>query len=162
MDICQNNIDLMYFTKSSYLNRSSNNIIKCELSEDDLDFYKKRIFQLTKDLLRKKSTNKKVLGAFNDYALAAIKHFKFEDKKEIYQKEFDDLTEIKKEPIKDFEINDTTKIMTKEIKINQKSIKDLMNVKTNIKKKSMKIPKTKKININTNEFKMKGVKEKHR
>lgn len=160
MDICQNNIDLMYFSKSSYLNRTSNNLIKSELSNDDLEFYKKRIFQLTKDILRKKTINKKVLGAFNDYALAAIKHFKFEDKKEIYQKEFDDLTEIKKTPNKNFEITETTKMITKEIKINQKSVKELMNVKTNIKKQSLTIPKTKKININTDEFKMKGVKEK--
>ena len=55
----------------------------------------------------------------------------------------------------------TDKIITKEVKISQKSVKELLNVKSNI-KKQMILPSKKSVNINTEYYKMKGVKEKEK
>tara|TARA_Y100000816_G_C26090126_1_gene575968 strand:+ start:1594 stop:2079 length:486 start_codon:yes stop_codon:yes gene_type:complete len=159
MDICKNKIDLMYLTNSVYQNKSKAKHEK-SLIKEDINFYKKRIFQLTKDILRNKSVNNRVEDAFNNYALTAIKCFKFQDKMEIYQKQYNNVTEKVKKPKEDFEIMTMNKMMCKEIKITQKSVKELMKVQTNVKKQQMFIPKKKEIVIDTNEYKMKGVKEK--
>ena len=163
MDICKNKIDLYYFTNSTYLNRFNKSQENDNLNEE-IKFYKKRIFQLAKDILRKKEgINKTVEGAFLEFSRFAIQHFKFEDKKEIYQKEYDNMKNIeKKKPLDNFEIMTTDKIITKEVKISQKSVKELLNVKSNIKKKQMILPSKKSVNINTEYYKMKGVKEKEK
>ena len=96
MDICKNKIDLYYFTNSTYLNRFNKSQENDNLNEE-IKFYKKRIFQLAKDILRKKEgINKTVEGAFLEFSRFAIQHFKFEDKKEIYQKEYDNMKNIEK------------------------------------------------------------------
>ena len=159
MDICKNNIDFLYLSNSVYLNKFN------KKSEDmnkniDIDFYKKRIFQITKDLLRKKKVDPNIQSAFDAYVSVVINHFKFQDTMEIYQKEYADIKDEKKQPKQDFQLNDTNKLMTKEIKFSQKTIKEIMNIQSNIKKPKIIIPSKKNIDINTTKYKTKGVKEK--
>ena len=66
-----------------------------ETLDDDIAFYRKRILNTTKDLLRKKSVNSAVDGSFIEYCNELIKYFKFIDKKEVLQEEYKNLKEKK-------------------------------------------------------------------
>jgi hypothetical protein len=159
MDICKNNIDFLYLTNSMYLNKfnkKSETITK----NIDIDFYKKRIFQITKDLLRKKKVDSNIQSAFDAYVSVVIDHFKFQDTMEIYQKQYVDIKDKKQPPKQDFQLNCTNKLMAKEIKFSQKTIKEIMNIQSNVKKSKIIIPSKKNIDINTTDYKTKGVKEK--
>jgi hypothetical protein len=160
MDISSNKIDLLYLSNSVYLNKYNKKVETVKNINNEIDFYKKRIFQITKDLLRKKPVDTKIQDAFNNFVGVVIEYFKFNDTMEIYQKEYKDISIDKKKPNINFELMDTNKLMTKEIKFSQKTIKEIMNIQSNKKKHKLIIPSKKNIEINTDEYKNKGVKEK--
>ena len=54
MDISNNKIDLLYLTNPAILQKYNKTLIKNNEDQEEMEFYKKRIFQITKDLLRKK------------------------------------------------------------------------------------------------------------
>ena len=60
MDISLNLIDLQYLTNPDQLTKLMQKKDLQQISRNDLDFYKKRIFQLTKDMLRGEKINTKV------------------------------------------------------------------------------------------------------
>ena len=78
MDVSLNLIDLQYLTNPDKLNKIMQKQNISKISQRDLEFYKKRIFQLTKDMLRGEKINTKVDKAFEHYANICIDHFQFE------------------------------------------------------------------------------------
>jgi len=96
MDCSLNAIDLQYLSNPFELNKLTRNKTLINFSSNDIKFYKKRIFQLTKDLLRGEKKDGKIQKAFHEYALVCIEHFKFIDKMEIIQK----IIKILKIPLK--------------------------------------------------------------
>jgi hypothetical protein len=82
-------IDLMYLTK---FNKQSRNTTTHEIvDKKEVVFYRKRIFQLCKDLLRQNEFNSNIKESFDQFCLTAIDHFKMIDKSEIIQNEYKDL-----------------------------------------------------------------------
>ena len=160
-----NNIDLMYFTNSSARRMIDEKDQEKEkkLDKKDIKFYRKRILQLTKDLLRGGKSSNIINESFTAFAETAIKSFKFEDEAEILQKEFEDLEEKKKasKGKKEFVSLESDKLMMKDLK-NKKNdtIKNFAVVKTKKKKEKIKTPTQKKIDLKTEELKNKGVKKK--
>ena len=73
------------------------------IDEEDIKFYRKRILQTTKNYLRLNRINSEVDSAFENYAEQLIKHFKFIDKKEMVQKEYENLPKKKNKKISKFE-----------------------------------------------------------
>jgi hypothetical protein len=71
------------------LKKTSNNI---DLSKD-IKFYRKRICQITKDMSRGEFIDETLRPAFIGYATTLIYHFKQLDEKDIYQTEYDDLSD---------------------------------------------------------------------
>ena len=69
MDISLNLIDLQYLTNPDQMSKLKQKKEFQQIPRNDLDFYKKRIFQLTKDMLRGEKINTKVNKAFVNYAL---------------------------------------------------------------------------------------------
>lgn len=66
-------------------------------SEDERKFYRKRMLQLTRDLIAGEISNANLESAFDNYMQESIKYFKFMDKKDIIQGEYTELNEeIKK------------------------------------------------------------------
>ena len=160
-----NEIDLMYFTNSSArrMMDEKEKVKQKKIDKKDIKFYRKRILQLTKDLLRGGKSSNIINESFNAFVETAIKSFKFEDEEEILQKEFEDLEEKKKKNPKEKEFisMDSDKLMMKDLK-NKKNdtIKNFAVVKTKKKKEKIKTPSQKKIDLKTEELKNKGVKKK--
>ena len=94
MDISLNLIDLQYLTNPDQLTKLMQKKDLQQISRNDLDFYKKRIFQLTKDMLRGEKINTKVNKAFVNYAQICIDHFKFTDKMELIQNDYKDIKSL--------------------------------------------------------------------
>ena len=92
-----NDIDLMYFTNSNARKMMDEKKKKKEkqkkIDKKDIKFYRKRILQLTKDLLRGGKSSNIINESFNAFIETAIKSFKFQDEAEILQKEFEDYWE---------------------------------------------------------------------
>ena len=62
-----NQVDLLYLTNQNFIdkyNQKKINIQQNETLDDDIAFYRKRIFNTTKDLLRKNSVNSAVDSSF--------------------------------------------------------------------------------------------------
>ena len=162
-----NKIDLMYFTNSSARRMMDEKEKEKEkqnkIDKKDVKFYRKRILQLTKDLLRGGKSSNIINESFNAFVETAIKSFKFQDEAEILQKEFEDLEEKKKasKGKKEFVSLESDKLMMKDLK-NKKNdtIKNFAVVKTKKKKEKIKTPTQKKIDLKTEELKNKGVKKK--
>jgi hypothetical protein len=167
MDISCDKLNLLYLTNQAYKNKynklteektkKSENFTK--YTDEDIEFYRKRIFQLTKELLRGKNTNPSINNSFKHFANICIDHFQFEDAKEIYQKEYENLKTTNNGP-KHFDASEVNKFMMKTEKPQEpRTIKDFLNIKTSYKEKCRKIqiPKRKKINYKNEKFRTKGI-----
>ena len=155
-----NKIDLMYLS-----NGLTENILKQDenkVDDKELMFYRKRVLQQTKELLRKKDINVDINNSFNNYLKKSIKYFKFIDKKELIQNEYNNLEKNKKEKIDvSFNIENSNEMMFKKVIVkNDKTLDDFV-LKKNIKKKTkITIPNIKKYDITDKKFKDKGVRKK--
>ena len=165
MDISANPLDLIYFTNTTSFKKMSKK--KYKENQDDysknLKFYRKRILQITKNLLRGEEDNEDIKRLFKNYSWELIEHFKFLDKKEIIQKDYEDLGEKKKLVVKDFELGNQNKLMMREKKdAEKKTIESFIDVKIKNKNEEKKpyMPMKKIINITLDEYKNKGVKNK--
>ena len=158
----KNQIDLLYLTNQNYVdkyNQKKTSLDQNETLTKDIAFYRKRILNTTKDLLRKNSINNTVDSCFVEYCSELIKYFKFIDKKDILQEEYKNLKEKKKKKVdKNFTLMDNDKIMSRETKKTIRTIKDCLpiNIKSKPKKKRT-YPKKKEININDPKFRIKGL-----
>ena len=139
---------------------------------NDIKFYKKRIYQTTKELIRQKidkqPIHKEVDVYLTNYLRALIDYFKFDDKKDILQEEFTHLNKLNKMVMFDLnennnlEHNSTLKaneIIMKRPEIKENTIESTMNVKI-IKPPIQKqeLPRSKKIELKSDKFKTKGLK----
>ena len=165
MDISANPLDLIYFTNNTAYKKINkrNEITNDEEYNKDLLFYRKRILQKTKDLLRNNECNEEIKQVFNHYSRCMIKYFKFIDKSEIIQQDYQNLGENKKKCVKaDFKLESKNKLMMREKKSKEKgTIESCIDVKFKNKKKyEPYIPQKKIINITVDDLKNKGVKNK--
>ena len=155
-----NKIDLMYLS-----NGLTENVLKKDenkVDDKELMFYRKRVLQQTKELLRKKDINVDINNSFNNYLKKSIEYFKFIDKKELIQNEYNNLEKNKKEKIDvSFNIENSNEMMFKKVIVkNDKTLDDFV-LKKNIKKKTkITIPNIKKYDITDKKFQDKGVRKK--
>ncbi len=167
MDVSCSKLDLLYLTNQTFKHRYNKSGNKSNLfqvvEKEELDFYRKRIFQTCKDVLRGKCQNQRLAKSFENFAAKCIDNYKFEDKKEFYQKEYNDILIIKKMADISFNESEVNKFMMKSEKPQEpKTIKDFLNVTTTYKEKRRRIPipKRKKINLKNEKFRTKGVENK--
>ena len=107
MDISTNEMDLMYLTNPLILQKLKKSSQLNKLSKEDLLFYRKRIFQLTKHFLQNKQINPSIDAAFQNYAQVCIRYFKFMDKAAILQESYTSLSKQKKKETKPFNMKST-------------------------------------------------------
>lgn len=166
MEVSCDKLNLLYLTNQTYQNKynklEKDKTKKSEIVIDDKDieFYRKRIFQMTKELLRGKKINSDVNNSFRNFAGVCINYFQFEDAKEVYQKEYENMETNEKKPDLSFNEVEVNKFMMKSEKPEEpKTIKDFLNVKSTYKEKRRKIPipKRKKVDLKNEKFRTKGI-----
>ena len=157
-----NRIDLLYLTNQNFIdkyNQKKPTLDQNETLNEDIAFYRKRILNTTKNLLRKNSVNSTVDSSFIEYCSQLIKYFKFIDKKDVLQEEYKDLKEKKQTKVDhNFNLSDKDKIMSNETKKTIRTIKDCIPIKVKTKPKQKRTyPKKKNINIKEEKFRIKGL-----
>ena len=156
MDISTNAIDLLYLTKPNIF---KNITIKKELkySKADLKLYRKRIFEQTRDILVGNKVEKDIHNAFDEYVVLSINHFKFLDKKEIIQKDYENIKK-KSKKVSNLNYKEINKLVFKNEKPTHYKITDYIKVKRKIKnKKKMILPQIRDFTKNISESKDKSV-----
>lgn len=156
------NIDLLYLTNHHFVGKYDQ---KKQISEnlkqfnEDMSFYRKRIFSTTKDIIRGKTINNPVNNSFNNYAQELIKYFKYLDTQYILQQEYADLKEKKPTKIDDdFNLSEQNQIITRETKKQIKTIIDYIPITVRTKKKKkINYPKKRVIDIKNPKFRIKGL-----
>ena len=149
---------LQYLTEPSRLDKF-NKTEKNTIHDKDIEFYKKRIYLTTKNLLRNKRFNPSVENAFNEYVATLIKYFKIIDTNDILQ---EDLNNIQMRNNTNTEMNANIEYEANEMMMNNANDNDgTLNtfVKMNKNKNHEKIimPEKKKINLKDPKLKNKGI-----
>ena len=73
------------------------------MNKEDRKFYRKRILQQTKNYLREGRLESSIDRAFDNYVDKLIEYYKFIDKKEMIQKEYEDMKDSPKKDEKGYE-----------------------------------------------------------
>jgi len=158
MDLSRNlHMDLLYLTNGRMRSRIEN--LDNAVNKEDLKFYRKRILQETKNYLRGGRLESSIDRAFDNYADKLIEYYKFIDKKEIIQKEYEGMKEGSKKKVKDINLLEEDKKIMKEVEAPVKTIKDFVNVIAEKPKKKHIIPKVKEFNLKRDELRIKGLKK---
>lgn len=153
MDASKNYYDLLYLVNPSFLH----NIEKPQkhiINNEDLLFYKRRIFTQTRDFLNgKKSNDLELNKIFNIYAQHCIEFFKFKDKSSLIQNDY--LKYNKKKGSTTTvatDISFNNKLLMKEKPPRIPKMTDHIIIK-NRKKTSQVIPKIRKIDLKNEKYK---------
>ena len=158
MDLSRNiHMDLLYLTNGRMRVRMEN--LENGVNKEDLKFYRKRILQETKNYLRDGRLESSIDRAFDNYADKLIEYYKFIDKKEIIQKEYENMEDSSSIKVKDIDLLEENKKLMKEVEAPVKTIKDFIKVVAEKPKKKRIIPKLKEYNLKKDELRIKGLKK---
>jgi len=144
MDVSKNKqIDLLYLTNPNFKVKY-NKVVTKIVDDEDIKFYRKRILQDTKELLRGNKINEDIKYMFDRYCDELIKYYKFSDKKKLIQEEYKNLPEKKEKKVKEFELQKENELIMKKPEMIKKTIKDFIPIVVRErKKKNLIIPKKK-------------------
>jgi hypothetical protein len=143
-----------------------NKYVKNKENKEDIKFYKKRIYNLFKEIITGNSPNDLVPDvsyAYNNFLNESIRYFKTVDNNDIIQSEYKDMEfppEIGSD-VNDSSGNvvDADKLLMRSIKIDVPTLdKYITRISTKNKEKII-LPKQKNINLNDPELKNKGLKK---
>jgi hypothetical protein len=144
------------------------------ISSADIKFYKKRITALSRDMMRGNvnGINTNVQETHTAFVKAAIQHFKEIDKNELLQKEYkDSLEDVERKGTQahvknsnennkqDFHIDAANKALF-EIPATQTTLDTFVTSKTLKMQEPIKLPQRRRINLKSEEFRLKGVRTK--
>lgn len=133
-------------------------------SKEDYKFYKKRVFNMTKEMLKGDYPNENIKRVHMHYVDILIDYMKDQDRTDIIQKDYTKCDVLNKEIIsndKPFDISESAKFMMKEVENTKTTLDGFVLTKKVIIKEPQPIPIIKDINIKTDEHKIKGIKLKH-
>jgi len=138
-----------------------------QLNKEDIKFYRKRIFNLFKEIISSNSPTDllpDVKYAYDNFLNSAIHYFKTIDNNDIIQLEYNNMEISEPTPTQDISSNITTndeadKLLMRKIKTDVPTL-DKYVKKTLIKKKDeIILPKQKEINLKDPNLKIKGLKK---
>lgn len=117
------------------------------ISSDELSFYKRRIFALTKSLLQgTPSDNTNINMIFERYAMKCIEYFKFNDKKTLIQGDYKGLVVDQSGDDDEYD-GDPDNLMLRKPDTKIPKITDHIDIKTTKTKKQTIIPQIRRINL---------------
>ena len=161
-----NMIDLEFLGNTRHI-KKDNSIANdhTKQTKKDVKFYRKRILETTKNLLRNKETNPEIKGIFDKFVDECIKHFKHEDTLSFYNNVPGENKNISSEDKKKIEekkkamkkvtrqdINNLTQDILNKGVYNENKIEDFITV-TKKTKKQIIFPQKKNINLKDPKFK---------
>lgn len=172
-----NNIDLItleYFTSSQFYHRyQEKQSISKKISKVDRKFYKKRIINETKKMLRNDFETPALKEIFNKYVISLVDYFKIVDKSDILKQHYQDPSgndgtnyaniDDMLDEILDISSNgliDPNELLYKNVNENKKVTLDNFVVKHSTSQEQMVFPEQKEINLHDPSLKMKGIKSK--
>merc|ERR1712166_1538466 len=127
-------IDLQSFSNPVEMRRLNKIQTFETIDKTELEFYKIRIFNISKEILQNKQLDQRLTELFYQFSNQCILYFKFIDKSDNIQDDYINLGENKEvEPFVD--ISDSHLIMMKEKTVKIPKITDHIKVKTTIIKK---------------------------
>lgn len=155
----RNQIDLKYLTNPNFSSivhntLNSNTANHININTNDLSLYRKRIFLLTRDYLKGKSSEDASLdNIFYKYAQSCIDYFKFKDTTEIIQKDYIKYNNkgkknIYKNGVSKFTTEKGDNLIMHKKKQSIPKITDVMNIKRNTQDAKLIIPKIRNIQYN--------------
>jgi len=154
MDSSLNMIDLEYLINPAFSHIKKN--ILTDNHTEDIKFYRKRIFKLTKDFLCGTHINRELEDAFINYSRICIEYFKFIDKADIIQKDYPPDKEIKRDKyVHESAPNSLLMRTPRDTKIT-----DCLPIQRKTQKKIF-MPTNRHINIRAPKFMYKGLKKKN-
>lgn len=174
-----NSITIEYFSNTGLYNKYVNkiDIDKC-INKSDKKFYKKRIINETKKMLKDEFDSNELREMFNKYIFSLINHFKMIDTNEILQKQFlednsqNNILDISNnidvsnniEQLDEINISDVSNCNPDELLFKKNDCKILtmdnfINVKQR-KREKIELPLKKNINLREPELKTKGIQKK--
>jgi len=141
-----------------------------QTNKEDLKFYRKRIFNLFKEIISNnppKDLSPEVSYSYDTFIKSSIHYFKVHDNNDLLQEEYNDLDLVIKENIdNDIELPDNLAIKEETNKLMMRSIKmDLPTLDKYVKRISHKkednviLPKSREVDIKNPELKNKGIKK---
>ena len=151
-----NMIDLQSFSNPAEMRRLNKIQTLETIDKTELEFYKIRIFNISKEILQNKKVDQRLTELFYQFSNQCILYFKFIDKSDNIQDDYINLEE-NKEVVPFVDISNSHLIMMKEKTVKIPKITDHIKVKTTIIKKLF-LPKERKINLLDPKYKMKGIK----
>ena len=158
MEDSTNEFDLMYLTNNLDYKKVKNKFLEPELY-DDVKFYRKRIEKQIEDLLNGKNVENQLDNCFKRYLFLSIQHFKFIDKRDIIQKEYEGI-KVKKQPQRSFDLKKMDKMLEKK-KEKIGKITDSLDIKIHYKnERKVVLPQKKVINLKDEMLKTKGLEKK--
>ena len=161
MDVSLNMIDLEYLTNRSFAKKNTSCTRGDKNAYDkDLKFYRKRIFQLTKEFLTGHYVNADLKNSFTNYSISCIKYFKFIDKADTIQGGYPLDKNIKYQPTFVAPLSADHLIM-RATEPAIKKITDCMRVISTKKPKKIFLPQSLNINLKDPKFRIKGVGKKN-
>ena len=151
-----NKFDLMYLVNPNILDKVQPHQETTKEYKEDLKFYRKRIFALTKDYLKGHKKDKDLDKIFFEYSSACIEYFKFIDKSEIIQESYKNLeTKPKCEKVDKQAVNKSNEFIFNKKKPPAPRITDHIKIKSTKTNKKIVIPRERKINLKNERFKNK-------
>jgi hypothetical protein len=147
------------------------NTLNKNISRKDKKFYRRRILNLTKELLSKEETKEEseivispdIKYAFDNFIKTCIHYFKVLDKNDIIQEDYNDFddeikeyTEINDETIKVLK-EENEKLLMRSIKIANPSLDNFIKITMTKSPEELIIPQQKEINLKDPVLKKKGI-----
>jgi hypothetical protein len=159
-----NRVSLEYLlNKEQYNTLVGRETIK-KTNKRDIKFYKKRIFNLTRELL---TTSDKpemlppdVRQAFETYAHFCIEYFKILDNNDILQEDYSSIVEHKDDTVFTETQKEADKLLMRSIQLPNNSLDAFVKKKVVKKKDNIVLPQQKEINLKDPDLKIKGIPKK--
>lgn len=136
--------------------------IKVSDLKSDVKFYKKRIIQLTKDMMKGQHITNSVNKAYNEYMKSCVAYLRFLDTKDILQEEYKGIPEQLDLSDDDVDGDPNNNLINPSYLHKQNKIEDYIDVKkiSNVPKNETYLPEKKNLKLKDPELKKKGIKKK--
>ena len=136
--------------------------IKVSDLKSDVKFYKKRIIQLTKDMMKDQHITNSVNKAYNEYMKSCVAYLRFLDTKDILQEEYKGIPEQLELSDDDLDGDPNNNLINPSYLHKQNKIEDYIDVKkiSNVPKNETYLPEKKNLKLKDPELKKKGIKKK--
>jgi hypothetical protein len=170
-DAFLNQVSLDYLINTKQYKNHLINTLNKNISRKDKKFYRRRILNLTKELLSKEETKEEseivispdIKYAFDNFIKTCIHYFKVLDKNDIIQEDYNDFddeikeyTEINDETIKVLK-EENEKLLMRSIKIANPSLDNFIKITMTKSPEELIIPQQKEINLKDPVLKKKGI-----